>query len=72
MPRYKITYFREYEEKTDNKNNALGITDQEFANDIRETLFEYGGNRITDLFKFKVEIIKKNGEIKKKIEESEV
>ena len=71
MPRYKITYYREYEvEENCSVNNAIGIADQKFADDVRETLFEQGRSRITDLFDFNVEIIKKNGEIKRKIEES--
>ena len=71
MPKYKVTYYREYEVETDcGENNAIGIADQKFADDVRETLFEDGGSRITDLFNFNVEIIKKNGEIKREIEES--
>ena len=58
MPKYRITYYRQYEVETHTENDALGIADQNFANDIRETLFEQGGSRITDLFKFNIEIIK--------------
>jgi len=58
MPKYEVTYYRKYQVETNNENDALGITDQTFSNDIRETLFEQGGSRITDLFNFNVEIIK--------------
>jgi len=58
MRKYQITYYRRYEVETHTENDALGITDQNFANDIRETLFEHGGSRITDLFKFNIEKIK--------------
>ena len=58
MSKYSVTYYRQYEVKDNDKNDALGIADQDFANDIRKTLFEQGGSRITDLFKFKVEKIK--------------
>ena len=68
MPKYKVTYYREYE-VVDNERHAVGIADQKFTDDIRETLFEQGRSRITDLFNFKMEIIKKNGEIKGKIAE---
>ena len=71
MSKYRITYYREYEIKEDCENHALGITDQEFTEDIRKVILELGNNKIVHLFKFKIEIIKKNGEIKKKIEESE-
>jgi len=71
MPRYKVTYYREYETEVDDENDALGITDQEFTNDIRKVISELGNNKIIHFFKFSIERIKKNGEIKRKIEKSE-
>jgi len=69
MPRYRVIYYREYEAKEDCENDALGITDQEFTNDVRKVLQRLGNNKIVHLFKFKIEIIKKNGETKRNIEE---
>ncbi len=58
MPRYEITYYRKYEVKEDCENHALGITDQEFTDDVRKVLQELGNNKIVHLFKFNIEIIK--------------
>jgi len=70
MPKYRITYSKSYKIETDSgENDAIGIADQEFTDDIREMLSESGSNKIMHLFKFKVEKIEKNGEIEKKIEE---
>ena len=67
MPKYEVTYYRKYQTETDcGEKEAIGITDQEFSDDIRKTLFERGGSRITDLFNFNVEKLKKNGELKRK------
>jgi len=71
MPKFQVIYYREYETKQDCENDALGITDQEFTDDIRKVLQELGKNKIVHLFKFKIEIIKKNGEIKRKIAEKQ-
>ena len=68
MPKYKITYYREYEVE-DNEIHAVGIADQKFTDDIRETLLELGRSRIVDLFNFKTEKMKKNGVLKEKIAE---
>ena len=68
MPKYKITYYREYEVE-DNEIHAVGIADQKFTDDIRETLLEQGRSRIVDLFNFKTEKMKKNGVLKEKIAE---
>jgi len=69
MPSYRVTYYREYEAKEDCEHHALGITDQEFTDDIRKVLQKLGNNKIIHLFKFNIEIIKKNGETKRKTEE---
>ena len=58
MPRYEITYYRKYEVKEDCEKHALGITDQEFTDDVRKVLQELGNNKIVHLFKFNIEIIK--------------
>ena len=58
MPKYRVTYYREYETKEDCEAHALGITDQEFTNDIQKVLQKLGNNKIVHLFKFNTEIIK--------------
>jgi len=70
MPRYKVTYIKEYEVNADSRNDALGISDQGFTNDIREMLSEGGKNKISYLFNFKIEKIEKKGILKRKIEEN--
>ena len=60
MPKYRITYYRQYDVKEDTENDAIGIADQEFTNDIRKTLSELENNKIIHLFKLKIEKIKKN------------
>ncbi|MBA7517321.1 hypothetical protein ES705_09374 [subsurface metagenome] len=57
MSKYEVTYYRKYEVETDSRNDAIGIADQNFANDIRGMLSESGSNKIMHLFKFKAEII---------------
>jgi len=58
MPRYKITYFKSYKVETDNENDAVGITDQAFTDDIREALSEGGKSKIHYIFNFNVQKIK--------------
>ena len=58
MPKYKITYYREYEIETHTSGDALGITDQSFTDDIRKTLIGRGIGKISYLFKFDIKIIK--------------
>lgn len=59
MPKFQVTYYRQYEVKTDTSNDAVGITDQTFTDDIREALSKGGSNKISYLFKFDVIKIKK-------------
>ena len=58
MSKFQVTYYRQYEVETHTKNDALGITDQNFTNDIREALDKEGTGKISFLFKFNVEKIK--------------
>ena len=58
MNRYKVTYYKEYQVETHTKNDAVGITDQNFTNHIREMASSQGTGKIALIFKFKVEKIK--------------
>ena len=58
MPRIQVTYFRQYEVEADNENDAVGITDQNFTDDIRKAFIKEGTGKISYLFKFNVEKIK--------------
>jgi len=59
MPRYRITYYRQYEIETHNENDAVGIIDQTFTEDIREVASSQGNGKIHQIFSFKVERIKR-------------
>ena len=59
MPRFQVTYYREYEVETHTSSDAVGITDQTFTDDVREALSKGGSNKISYLFKFDVIKIKK-------------
>ncbi len=58
MPRYKVTYFKSYKVETDNENEAVGITDQVFTDDIREMASDQGNSKIHQIFHFNVQKIK--------------
>jgi len=59
MPRYRVTYFKQYKVETDNENDAVGITDQNFTEDIRELASSQGNGKIHQIFNFNVQKIKK-------------
>ncbi len=58
MPRYKVTYFKSYKVETNNENEAVGITDQSFTDDIREMVSSQGIGKIHQIFHFNVQKIK--------------
>lgn len=58
MPKFQVTYYRQYEIETRTSGDAVGITDQTFTDDIRKTLSKEGTGKINYLFKFDVIKIK--------------
>lgn len=71
MPGYKVTYIKEYEVNADNEGQSLEAADQRFTFDIREMLSRNGSGKISYLFNFKIEKMKKIRVLKRKIKESE-